>query len=271
MSATISLGELLRYPFMVHALEAGTLVAILAAVVGWYAVLAGQSFTAHTLSVMAFPGAAGAALVGLPATAGLYIATGAAAGALGTTARRSSRAGATAAIGTVQSVGLAAGFLFLSLNGSTLTDPESLLFGTFLGVTSGQVVGLAAITVAGLVVLAAIGRPLLFTWLDPELAQARGVPVGWLRLAFLGLLAVAVAGASQVTGALLVFALLIAPAAAAHRLTARPAAGLALSVVLGLGIVWLGLAVAYFSPLPPGFVISSLALLAVLIAYGIRR
>ncbi len=124
---------------MVHALEAGTIVAVLAAAVGWYMVLRRQSFAGHTLSVMAFPGAAGAALAGLPTALGYYLACGAAALAMAPTRRPGGPgyAAETAAIGTVQTVGLAAGFLFLSLNHGVLGGLETLLFGTFLGITAG--------------------------------------------------------------------------------------------------------------------------------------
>ena len=121
---------------MVNALLAGTIVAVLAAVVGWYVVLRRQTFASHTLSVMAFPGAAGAALVGAADRARLLRRVRAArrwsSAAAGASSRRG-YGGETATIGTVQTVGLAAGFLFLSLNQSVLGEPESLLFGTFLG------------------------------------------------------------------------------------------------------------------------------------------
>src|SRR6516162_10276538 len=116
------LNALLTFPFMVNALEAGTIVAVLAAVVGWYMVLRRQSFAGHTLSVMAFPGATGAVLAGLPASLGYYVACGAAALAMGPGRRGIARSHGTetAVIGTVQTVGLAAGFLFLSLDHSVL-------------------------------------------------------------------------------------------------------------------------------------------------------
>jgi zinc/manganese transport system permease protein len=265
MNPTLSLNpvrdvnQLLTFPFMVHALEAGTVVAVLAAVVGWYMVLRRQSFAGHTLSVMAFPGASGAALAGIPSALGYYLACGAAALAMSGT-RGGGRGGTeTALIGTVQTVGLAAGYLFLSLNHAVLGDAENLLFGTFLGVTSGQVLGLLAVAAAALVALALIARPLLFATVDPDVAQARGTPVGRLDAGFLLILAGAVAATSQVTGALLVFALLVAPAAAAQRITLRPLAGLALSIVFAVLIAWLGLGVAYFSIYPVGFYMTTFA------------
>ena len=136
------LDALFTFPFMVNALEAGTIVAVLAAVVGWYMVLRRQSFAGHTLSVMAFPGAAGASLAGLPTALGYYVACGGA--ALVMRARRADPARRgygteTATIATVQVLGLAAGYLFLSLNNAVLGGTETLLFGTFLGVSRGQV------------------------------------------------------------------------------------------------------------------------------------
>jgi zinc/manganese transport system permease protein len=253
------LQALLTFQFMVNALEAATIVAVLAAIAGWYMVLRRQTFAGHTLSVMAFPGATGAALAGLPTSLGYYLACGAAAIAMGRTNRPSARASETAAVGTIQACGLAAGFLFLSLNQAVLGGTETLLFGTFLGVSAGQVLVLLLVAAAVLAAFALVGRPLLFATLDPDVARARGVPVRALDTTFLIILALAVAATSQITGALLVFALLVAPAASAQLLTTRPLAGLLLSVTFALLIAWLGLGVAYFSPYPPGFFITTFA------------
>lgn len=256
------LHQLFAYPFMVHALEAGTVVALLSAVVGWYMVLRRQAFAGHTLAVMAFPGATGAVLAGIPASLGYYIACTIAALIMGQT-DRSRPAGfliETATIGTVQVVGLAAGFLFLSLSHQVLGGAETLLFGTFLGVTEGQVGVLLAVAAVALALLAVSFRPLLLATVDPDMAAARGLRVRALDTGFLLILAVAVAATAQITGALLVFALLVAPPAAAQRVTMRPLAGLVLSVSFGLVIVWLSLAVAYFSPYPIGFYVTTFAL-----------
>jgi zinc/manganese transport system permease protein len=165
----------------------------------------------------------------------------------------------TAAIGTVQTAGLAAGFLFLSLNREVLGGPETLLFGTFLGVTSTQVLVLLAVALASLLGLALVARPLLFATVDRDVAHASGVPVALLDVGFLLVLGLAVAATSQITGALLVFALLVAPPATAQLLTTRPAAGLLLSVAFALAVVWLGLGVAYFSIYPVGFYVTTFA------------
>jgi zinc/manganese transport system permease protein len=256
--------QLFTYPFMVNALAAGTIVAVLAGVVGWYVVLRRQTFASHTLSVMAFPGATGAALAGLPTALGYYVACTVAALAIGRSGRGgegpggSAQAGESAVIGTVQTVGLAAGFLFLSLNHAVLGGPETLLFGTFLGITRGQVLGLLLVALAALATLTALTRPLLFASVDREVARASGVPVALLDALFLLVLGLAIAATSQLTGALLVFALLVAPAAAAQQLTLRPVAGLALSIAFALLTVWLALAIAYFSIYPVGFYVTTI-------------
>jgi len=258
------LRQLTAYPFMVNALEAGAIVAMLAAVVGWYVVLRRQTFASHTLSVMAFPGATGAALAGLPTAVGNYVVCAAAALAIGAFAPATGlssggRRGESAAIGTVQTVGLAAGFLFLSLNQSILGGPETLLFGTFLGITRGQVLVALIVAVASLAALAMLARPLLFASVDRDVARASGVPVRLVDGAFLLILGLAIAAVSQLTGALLVFALLVAPAASAQRITMRPLAGLCLSVAVAVAVVWIALALAYFTIYPVGFYVTTLA------------
>jgi zinc/manganese transport system permease protein len=263
--------QLFTFPFMVNALEAGTIVAVLGGIVGWYVVLRRQAFASHTLSVMAFPGATGAALAGLPTSLGYYVACTVAAlviGRAGTERRAQSAESAT--IGTVQTVGLALGFLFLSLNQAILGGPETLLFGTFLGITRGQVLGLLLVALASLAALTALARPLLFSSVDREVARAGGVPVRLLDALFLLILGLAIAATSQLTGALLVLAVLVAPAAAAQQITLRPLAGLVLSVSLALLVVWLALAFAYFSIYPVGFYVTTFAFVLYVAARAIR-
>lgn len=256
------LEQLTEFPFVVQALEAGTIVAVLAGAIGWFMVLRRQAFAGHTLSVIAFPGAAGATLAGLPLALGYFGACAAGAltlAAVGRPASGARRAGESAAIGTVQAFGLGLGFLFVTLYSGQLGEIESLLFGTFLGITAPQVQTLLWVAAVALAALAAIGRPLLFASVDGAVARAAGVPVGGLSLAFLLLLGLAVAATAQIVGALLVFALLVTPAATAQQITAHPARGLALSVALALLVSWLGLAIAYFSPYPVGFWVTTLS------------
>ncbi|MDP9307940.1 MAG: metal ABC transporter permease [Actinomycetota bacterium] len=254
------LRELFTYPFMVNALEAGTIVAIMAGVTGWFMVLRRQTFAGHTLSVIAFPGAAAASLAGLPLAVGYFGFCGLGALALaGIAGSRRSLSAESAAIGTLQALALALGFLFVSLYHGVLNGVDSLLFGTFLGITRGQVAVLLVVAAAAIGLVAIAARPLFFASVDAEVARAGGVPVRLLGFGFLLVLGLSVAETSQITGALLVFALLVTPAATAHQLTPRPLLGIALSVVLALAVTWLGLALAYFSIYPVGFYVTSLS------------
>lgn len=254
------LQQLFSYPFMVNALEAGTVVAVMAGVTGWFMVLRRQAFAGHTLSVIAFPGAAAASLAGVPIAVGYFGFCGLGALALaGIAGSRRSHSSESAAIGSLQALALALGFLFVSLYHGALNGVDSLLFGTFLGITRSQVVVLLAVAIATALFVAVVGRPLVFASVDPDVARASGVPVGLLGFGFLLVLGVSVAETSQITGALLVFALLVTPAATAHQLTSRPAFGIALSVGIALAVTWLGLALAYFSIYPVGFYVTSLS------------
>jgi zinc/manganese transport system permease protein len=254
------LRELLTYPFMINALEAGTIVAVMAGVTGWFMVLRRQTFAGHTLSIIAFPGAAAASLAGLPLAVGYFGFCGLGALALaGIAGSRRSLSAESAAIGSLQALALALGFLFVSLYHGVLNGVDSLLFGTFLGITRGQVAVLLVVAAAAVGLVAIAARPLFFASVDAEVARAGGVPVRLLGFGFLLVLGLSVAETSQITGALLVFALLVTPAATAHQLTPRPLLGIALSVALALAVTWLGLALAYFSIYPVGFYVTSLS------------
>ena len=265
------LHQLVSFPFMVNALEAGTIVAVMAGVTGWFMVLRRQTFAGHTLSIIAFPGAAAASLAGLPVAVGYFSFCGLGALALaGIAGSRRSLGAESAAIGSLQALALALGFLFVSLYHGVLNGLDSLLFGTFLGITSRQVTVLLAVATAAVVLVVVAARPLFFSSVDAEVARAGGVPVGLLGFAFLLVLGLSVAETSQITGALLVFALLVTPAATAHQLTSRPGLGIALSVAIALAVTWLGLALAYFSLYPVGFYVTSLSFAVYVVVRLIR-
>jgi zinc/manganese transport system permease protein len=270
--------QLLSYHFMLNALRAGTIVAVVAGAIGYLMVLRRQSFAGHTLAVIGFPGAAGATWLGLNAAFGYFgfcIAGALIISALPGSGRPHAKPGGfseeSAAIGTVQAFALACGFLFVSLYNGFLNGLNNLLFGTIIGITDQQVLVLLIAGTGCLLALLILGRPLLFSTIDPDVARARGVPVQLVGTAFLVLLGVAAGGTSQVTGSLLVFALLVAPAAAATRLTAQPAAGVVLSIMLALLITWMGEALAYFSPYPIGFWVTTLGFAVFLLATAYRR
>jgi zinc/manganese transport system permease protein len=262
----LDIRQLWSYPFMVNALRAGTTVAVAAAVLGWFMVLRRQAFAGHTLALVGFPGAAGATLLGVGATYGYFTFCVAAALVIAAIPRTGRESAAT---GVVQAFALSCGYLFIALYKGFLNGANALLFGSFLGITDGQVVLLLVVTAVVLMVVAVICRPLLFASVDPIVAQARGLPVRALTVVFLVLLGVAVAEVSQITGALLVFALLVMPAATAQALTPRPAASLALAVCIAIAVTWLGLGAAYFSIYPIGFYVTTLGFAGYVLAKAV--
>ena len=256
--------ELLRYAFMQHAYEAGTIVAISAGVIGYFVVLRSLSFAAHALSHIGFAGATGAVLLGATPIVGLLAFTmsaGAVMGALGQRLR-----GRDVTIGLVMAWSLGLGLLFTALYHGAAGLAIGILFGQIFGITSQDVaVTFVASTVTVLLVLA-VYRPLLFATLDEEVAEAKGVPVRGLSIAFMVVLAVAVSEAVQVVGVLLIFALIVAPAAIAERFTTRPSRGVLLSALLAVLFSWAGLTVAYYLPYPVGFFITTIAFLSYILA-----
>jgi zinc/manganese transport system permease protein len=260
--------QLLTYHFMQNAFLAGFIVAVMCGVVGYFMVMRGQSFAGHTLSQIGFPGATGAVLVGIPPLIGLVTFCGA--GALGIAAlakhHTAGKRFETAAIGSVLAFALALGYLFFKLSHGISTTAISFLFGTFLGIPDIQVLFLLAIALLALGSVTAIGRPLLFESVDPDVAVARGVPVRLISTGFLLILGLAAAACSLFTGTLLVFALLVAPAATAQRITPRPGLAIGISIAIAVTVTWTGLALAYFSTYPIGFYVTTLAFAAYLMS-----
>jgi len=247
---------------MVNALRAGTIVAVLSGVMGWFMVLRGQTFAGHTLSVVGFPGAAGATLIGLSPWIGYFAFCTAAAvaiAALPAGGRRGGFSDESALIGSVQALLLALGFLFVGLYAGNLNGLSSLLFGVFLGISRTQVLSLLSVTLSALVALAVIARPLLFASIEADVAEASGVPVRAVSIAFMVILGVAVAEASQITGSLLVFALLVLPPASAQAIASRPAAAAGIAVAIAVAVTWAGLVLAYYTNYPTGLFITSLS------------
>lgn len=261
--------ELFRYDFIQNAFLAGTLVAIVAAIIGYFVVLRAQAFASHALSHIGFAGATAAALLGISSLVGMFVLTLLAALGMGALGKRLH--GRDVEIGMVLSFALGLGVLFLSLYTRNATATVSVLFGSLLSVSRNDVLLTLASGLLALFLLAGIFRPLLFASIDPEVAQARGVPVRLLSVLFLLLLAITISQAVQVVGVLLVFALLVAPAATAERLTHRPSSAIALAVVLGLGFTWIGLLLSFVTRWPVSFYIAALAALSYFIAFRIHR
>ena len=256
------LRDQLQYTFMVHAYTAGIIVAIVAGIVGYFVVLRSVAFAAHALSHIGFAGATGAVVLGVSPIFGLFAFTIGGAMGMGVLGKRIH--GRDVAIGIVLAWTLGLGVLFLPLYTGYATEAYALLFGQILGISQRDV--LITLIAAGitLIALAAIYRPLLFASVDSEVAEARGLPVQFLSMAFMVILALAVSEAVQVVGILLVFALLVAPPAITEHITARPERAIALSILLALAFTLIGLFISFYLPYPVSFFITTLAFLAYL-------
>ncbi len=253
---------MLGQEFMRNALLAGTFVALACGVSGWFVVLRGQVFAGDALSHVAFPGALAAAAAGVDQRIGLFVATIAAGAAIGLLGRH---ALGDTAIGIAFTFILGLGVFFLALAGTSAAGASGIagahtLFGSIFGLTASEARLAAAIGLGAVLATVAIARPLLFSSVAPDVAAARGVPTRLLAIAFVALLGVVAAEATQAVGALLLLGLLAAPAAAAHRLTRAPFAGVALAGLLAVAATWGGLVLAYEIPsLPPSTAIVALA------------
>jgi zinc/manganese transport system permease protein len=252
---------LLHFHFMQNAYLAGTLVALVAGIMGYFMVLRSQSFAGHSLANVGFAGATGAALFGIPPIVGLFLAGILAAVGIQTLNLAAGRSRQSdIAVGAIFTASLALGFLFIFLaTAEYAANVYNVLFGNVLGISDADVGLIAWATLALVAVFVGIARPLFFASLDPDVAAARGVPVRLLGFGYLVLLALAVAVAVQVVGVLLIFALLVTPAAIAQDVTTRPAVAAAFAVALALIFTWTGLAVGYFTPYPVGFFITTFA------------
>ena len=233
-------------PFVRNAYLAATLAAVCAGVIGYFVILRRLSFASHALAHVGFTGATAAVLIGADLILGTLVftvATGIGMGLLGDKLR-----GRDAAIGTTLAFTMGLGLLFLSLSTKMSSMATNILFGDIVAISDRTVCFALFFAVVSLATMAVIYRPLLFASVDPEVAAVRGVPVRLLGVVFMVLLAWTVAQAVQVVGVLLIFSLLVTPAAAAQHLTARPVLGMAWSVLLAVVSVWAGLTLACFPP-----------------------
>jgi zinc/manganese transport system permease protein len=246
---------------MMNTWIAATIVAVIAGVTGFFAVLRGQSFAAHAIPNGAFAGAAGAGLLGLNVIWGLAVFALAVAlgiGALGSETRgRRARQDVVTALVLVLMLGT--GALFLSLSTEYAEVTYSLLFGEVFGVSSAVLLPIAALGAVAIAAIAAIYRPLLLASALPEVADARGVSTRRMELCFLIVMALATTMTVPVVGALLMFALMIGPAAAARSFTRRPGPAIALATGIALVTVWAGIAASYRTNWPLGFFVGVIA------------
>jgi zinc/manganese transport system permease protein len=261
-----AMATMLEYDFMRNAFAAAGVAAVVSGLVGYFLVLRGQTFAGHALSHIGFAGATGAMLISVAPVWGLVGLTVAAGIGMGLLGERIS--GRDVAIGVVLALALGFGLLFLHYYTSFATQATALLFGNVLAVDRamiGTLVGLGLVTLGG---LAAIMRPLIFASLQPELAEAKGVPLRFVSTAFLTVVALAVSECAQIVGILLVFSLMVGPPATAQRLVTGLWSGMALSAALALAEAWCGIAIAYHTDWPVSFCIALLSALGYFLSRG---
>lgn len=259
--------QILTSAFMRNALIGGTLVALAAGLIGYFIVVRNTAFAAHALAHIGFPGATGAVLLGVPVTLGLGVFCIGGALVIGALGKKADER--EIATGTVLAAATGLGLFFSSQATKSSSTVTNVLFGNLLAVTHEQLVIFAVLVVVLAVTIAAIFRPLLFASVNAEVAEAKGVPVRALSMVFMALLGLAITMAVQAVGTLLLFALVVTPAATAIMLTARPVLAMLVSTVLSLLAVWAGLVVSSIFDLPPSFVIVTIVCLVWLAVWSV--
>jgi zinc/manganese transport system permease protein len=250
-------GELLAAHFVHVALLAGAVVAVLAGLFGPFVIARNNAFAVHGIAELGLTGAAGGLLIGIDAPTGALcgsVLVGLLLGLLGLRGRDRDTA-----TGTLLAAGLGLGVFFLSRIHTYASTGFGLLFGSVTSVSDAQLHRLLAVAGFATVMLLIIWRPLWFASVDPDAAEARGVPVRALAIVFPVLLAVAVAETMQVTGVLLILTLVVTPAAAALRLTTHPVIAVALSIGIALISTLGGVLASLQWAAPPSFYISLLS------------
>jgi len=257
---------------MMNTWIAGSIVAVIAGMVGFFAVLRGQTFAAHAIPNGAFAGAAGASLLGINVLWGLAVFSVAGAlgiGALGSERQgRKSRNDVVTALGLVLMLGL--GALFVSVSSQYAEETYALLFGEVFGISQGEILPILGLGILSVVAIGVAFRPLMLTSALPEVAEARGISTRRADIFFLLVMALATSMTVPVVGALLMFSLMIGPPAAARSVTARPGVALALSVVIALATVWISIALSYRTNWPLGFFVGVGGAVFYLLGLGAR-
>ena len=254
----------LSAPFMTNAFLAGLCISLAAGVMGYFTIARHSTFAAHALAHIGLPGATGAVLL-VSLGMGVFALGGALViGALGK--RATQREIAT---GTVLAFATGLGLFFARLSSSASQQMQSILFGSILTITTDQILGFAVFDVILLAVLAIVYRPLLFSSVDEQVAQAKGVPIGLMNVAFMAIMAGVITIAVPAVGTLLIFALVITPAATANAIVASPFKAMVIATVLCLVSIWGGLVLSAMFPAPPSFIIVTLSTLFWAIAKGV--
>lgn len=244
---------LFTLPFMAHAWESGTIVAVLSAFTGFFIVLRKSSFAAHALPEAGFAGGAGAVLLCVNPVYGLAAFAMVGALLVGCLEKRGRGDTVTALMLTAA---LGTGALFLTFADKYASGAYALLFGQIVGVSSSQVLAVAAIAIVCIVCLMLMYRPLLLSSVSEEIARAKGLPARALNIAFLVIVGLAASAIVPIVGALLCFSLLVCPTAAAMLFSLNPRGALLLSLIFSLLDIWFSIALGYYTGLPVGFFVS---------------
>jgi zinc/manganese transport system permease protein len=256
-------------PLVQNSLIAGALLGIMGGLVGVFVMTRDMSFAVHGISELSFAGAALALLFGLNIALGATLGSIAAAVIIAIMGSRAKDRNSIIAV--LMPFGLGIGILALALYEGRAANKFGLLTGQIIAVDDPQVFWLIATSLVVVSALLFIWRPLSFASLDLEVAEARAVPTRALGIAFMLLLALAVAASVQVVGALLVMTLLVTPAAAALRLTSSPLLVPILSVSFAVVSVVGGILLALGGGLPISPYVTTLSFAIYLIARLIEK
>ena len=260
---------ILTSPFMQNALAGGTVVALAAGLIGYFIVVRQTAFAAHALAHIGLPGATGAVLVGVAPVVGLGVFCVGGAIVIGALGKRASDRDVVT--GTTLAFATGLGLFFNSLATKSSNTMTNVLFGNLLAISADQLLIFAGLLTILATSIGAMYRPLLYSSINAPVAEAKGVPVRILSVVFMVLLALAVTMAVQAVGTLLLFALLITPAATAIMLTPRPVVAMAVSAAISVTSVWAGLAASAVFNLPPSFLIVSIACGSWLVVWTVSR
>lgn len=261
--------QILSAPFMTNALIGGTIVALAAGLIGYFVIVRNTAFAAHALAHIGLPGATGAVLVGLPVAFGLGVFCVGGALVIGALGKRASDR--EVATGTILALATAFGLFFNSLATRSSSTITNVLFGNLLAISGEQLVTFAVLLAVLAASIGVIYRPLLFSSVNSQVAEAKGVPVRLLSMIFMTLLGLAITMAVQAVGTLLLFALVVTPAATAIMLTPRPPAAMVISTAISLVSVWVGIAMSAVFNMPPSFVIVTIACSAWFVVWILDR
>lgn len=227
---------------------AGAVLGIIGGFVGMFIMMRDHAFAVHGIAEISFAGAALFLLLGFNVVTGSLVGSIVAALLIGLLGVQ--RAESNSVIGVLMPFGLGLGILFLSLYEGRSANKFSLLTGQIVSISGSQLSTMIIGAVVIVAALVALWRPLTFASVDPDVARAKGVPLGFLSLAFMVILGIAVALSVQVVGSLLVLALLVTPAASALQVTASPLKALIFSIVFAELAIVGGIMLALAGTLP---------------------